>query len=127
MRRTVDVRQGAEFAAGHVPGAVHIELGAPNDSAADAPAARGLQAQRARHDRRQPPAARRPHRHRGHFVRRRSRSRGPAVPRTRYPGVMPTARADADAEERDHCGGRRRGGEAGRSEAIAGHRRGATP
>ncbi|MFI1959043.1 rhodanese-like domain-containing protein [Streptomyces althioticus] len=38
MPRTVDVRQEAEFAAGHVPGAVHIELGAPNDSAADAPA-----------------------------------------------------------------------------------------
>ncbi|MFF7764779.1 MBL fold metallo-hydrolase [Streptomyces griseorubiginosus] len=36
-RPYVDVRQESEFAAGHVPGAVHIELGALNDSAADAP------------------------------------------------------------------------------------------
>ncbi|CAL9677526.1 Hydroxyacylglutathione hydrolase [Streptomyces sp. enrichment culture] len=37
-RPYVDVRQEAEFAAGHVPGAVHIELGALTESAADAPA-----------------------------------------------------------------------------------------
>ncbi|MFJ7201069.1 MULTISPECIES: rhodanese-like domain-containing protein [unclassified Streptomyces] len=36
-RPYVDVRQEAEFAAGHVPGAVHIELGALNESAAKAP------------------------------------------------------------------------------------------
>ncbi|GAA2230159.1 MBL fold metallo-hydrolase [Streptomyces indiaensis] len=36
-RPYVDVRQEAEFAAGHVPGALHIELGALNESAADAP------------------------------------------------------------------------------------------
>ncbi|MEU8250666.1 rhodanese-like domain-containing protein [Nonomuraea sp. NPDC048916] len=36
-RPYVDVRQEAEFAAGHVPGAVNIELGAMNESAADAP------------------------------------------------------------------------------------------
>ncbi|MFC7900477.1 rhodanese-like domain-containing protein [Streptomyces griseoincarnatus] len=36
-RPYVDVRQEAEFAAGHVPGAVHIELGALNESADDAP------------------------------------------------------------------------------------------
>ncbi len=37
-RPYVDVRQEAEFAAGHVSDAVHIELGALNESAADAPA-----------------------------------------------------------------------------------------
>ncbi|MFD5134611.1 rhodanese-like domain-containing protein, partial [Streptomyces olindensis] len=36
-RPYVDVRQEAEFAAGHVPGALHIELGALNESAVDAP------------------------------------------------------------------------------------------
>ncbi|MFJ4821609.1 rhodanese-like domain-containing protein [Streptomyces sp. NPDC088801] len=36
-RPYVDVWQEAEFAAGHVPGAVHLELGALNESAADAP------------------------------------------------------------------------------------------
>ncbi|MEV5605772.1 MBL fold metallo-hydrolase [Streptomyces sp. NPDC052299] len=36
-RPYVDVRQEAEFTAGHVPGAVHIELGALTESAADAP------------------------------------------------------------------------------------------
>ncbi|MEU9575332.1 MBL fold metallo-hydrolase [Streptomyces massasporeus] len=36
-RPYVDVRQEAEFAAGHVPGALLIELGALNESAADAP------------------------------------------------------------------------------------------
>lgn len=36
-RPYVDVRQEAEFAAGHVPGAVHIELGGLADRAADAP------------------------------------------------------------------------------------------
>jgi glyoxylase-like metal-dependent hydrolase (beta-lactamase superfamily II)/rhodanese-related sulfurtransferase len=36
-RPYVDVRQEAEFAAGHVPGAVHLELGALNETAADAP------------------------------------------------------------------------------------------
>jgi glyoxylase-like metal-dependent hydrolase (beta-lactamase superfamily II)/rhodanese-related sulfurtransferase len=36
-RPYVDVRQEAEFAAGHVPGAVHIELGALTEYAADAP------------------------------------------------------------------------------------------
>ncbi|MFC7884769.1 rhodanese-like domain-containing protein [Streptomyces sp. NPDC057376] len=36
-RPYVDVRQEAEFAAGHVPGAVHIELGALVETAADAP------------------------------------------------------------------------------------------
>lgn len=37
-RPYVDVRQEAEFAAGHVPGSVHIELGTLNESAADVPA-----------------------------------------------------------------------------------------
>ncbi|GHH88596.1 MBL fold metallo-hydrolase [Streptomyces capitiformicae] len=37
QRPYVDVRQEAEFAAGHVPGAVHIELGGLADRAADAP------------------------------------------------------------------------------------------
>ncbi|MFJ7990435.1 rhodanese-like domain-containing protein [Streptomyces sp. NPDC096351] len=37
-RPYVDVRQEAEFAAGHVPGAVHIELGALNQYAANLPA-----------------------------------------------------------------------------------------
>ncbi|CAL9656240.1 Hydroxyacylglutathione hydrolase [Streptomyces sp. enrichment culture] len=36
-RPYVDVRQEAEFTTGHVPGALHIELGALNESAADAP------------------------------------------------------------------------------------------
>ncbi|MFF4755239.1 MBL fold metallo-hydrolase [Streptomyces sp. NPDC002514] len=36
-RPYLDVRQEAEFAAGHVPGSLHIELGALNESAADAP------------------------------------------------------------------------------------------
>ncbi|MFJ9681915.1 rhodanese-like domain-containing protein [Streptomyces sp. NPDC101194] len=37
-RPYVDVRQEAEFAAGHVPGAVHLELGGLAAAAADAPA-----------------------------------------------------------------------------------------
>ncbi|WP_424888952.1 MBL fold metallo-hydrolase [Streptomyces sp. XH2] len=37
-RPYLDVRQESEFVAGHVPGAVHIELGALDESAADAPA-----------------------------------------------------------------------------------------
>ncbi len=37
-RPYVDVRQEAEFATGHVPGALRIELGALSESAADAPA-----------------------------------------------------------------------------------------
>ncbi|MGC9543822.1 rhodanese-like domain-containing protein [Streptomyces sp. UG1] len=37
-RPYIDVRQEAEFAAGHVPGAVHIELGGLAAHAADAPA-----------------------------------------------------------------------------------------
>jgi glyoxylase-like metal-dependent hydrolase (beta-lactamase superfamily II)/rhodanese-related sulfurtransferase len=37
-RPYVDVRQEAEFAAGHVPGAVHIELGSLGKAASDAPA-----------------------------------------------------------------------------------------
>ncbi|MBQ1090462.1 rhodanese-like domain-containing protein [Streptomyces sp. B93] len=36
-RPYLDVRQASEFAAGHVPGAVHIELGALHGAVADAP------------------------------------------------------------------------------------------
>jgi hydroxyacylglutathione hydrolase len=36
-RRVLDVRQGAEFAAGHLPGAVHVELGSLAAVASDLP------------------------------------------------------------------------------------------
>jgi rhodanese-related sulfurtransferase len=37
QRRVLDVRQDVEFAAGHLPGAVHVELGALAETARDLP------------------------------------------------------------------------------------------
>ena len=68
----VDVRQGPEWAAGHLPGAIHVELGALRGrDAAGRPDHGHVRPRRAGHDRRQPPRSGRPPRPVG--PRRRSR------------------------------------------------------
>ena len=54
--QVIDVRQANEYAAGHVPGALNIELGAVDDADLHAGAGDGdVRARRTGHDRRQHP------------------------------------------------------------------------
>ena len=72
--RVVDVRQANEYAAGHVPGARHVELGAiPTTQLPGRTVHRHVRPRRAGHDRRQPPHRPRPP---GQRARRRPRHLG---------------------------------------------------